>query len=257
MKTIKQLYAYLNEKIPSSLSCGWDNDGLMVSGDLDSPCEKVLLSLDVTKDTAAYALAGRFSLIISHHPLIFKPLKSLNTLDFVSDKAVRLIKGRVSVFSFHTRLDALDKGVNDALAHLLGINDPEPFVSDGELLGKMGNLSQEIEPEKLAKLVKDVLYCPYVSYVEGEKKKIGKIVVVGGDGKDYIRAAYDSGADAYITGGMSYNTMLDAYDMGMCVIEAGHFESEVPVLKVIDKFIKEFDKDILTEYYYSNPIKTI
>lgn len=254
MKSIGELYTFLNDRIPSSLSCDWDNDGLMVCGDRSAECKSVLLSLDVTKDTVKYAVNHGFSLIISHHPLIFKPLKGVNTLDFVSDKAVSLIKANVSVFSFHTRLDIMRGGVNDALSDRLGLINTEVFGEDD--LGRIGDLAGEMTPLALAERVKEVLGSPKVALVEG-KNKIKRVAVVGGDGKDYIKAACGAGADAYITGSMSYNSMLDAFDMGLTVIEAGHFETENPVLSALERLIKEFDNGIYTELYNSDPIKTI
>lgn len=256
MKTIKDLYNYLDAKIPRSLSCEWDNDGLMVSGDISVSYNKILLSLDVTYEVVEYAIDNGYDVIISHHPLIFKGLKSVNDENFVADKVIKLIKNGVSAFSFHTRLDACDSGVNDALANVLGIVGVTPFGNDGEMIGRVGELEAPISVEELAKKVKDVLNCDRVTFVCGEK--IAKrVCVLGGDGKDFLGAAASAGADVYVTGNMSYNTMLDAADMGMAVIEAGHFESENPVLSKLEEMIREFDADVKIGRYKSNPVKTV
>lgn len=111
MITVKELYDRLDAVIPKELSCEWDNDGLMLSPNTGAEVRRAVVALDVTDDTVSFARKVGAELIVTHHPLIFKPLKQL-----VSDKLVVLIKSGISVFSFHTRLDALDTGVNSALA---------------------------------------------------------------------------------------------------------------------------------------------
>ena len=256
MKTVKELYNFLDAKIPRSLSCEWDNDGLMVSGTLLASYNKILLALDVTYETVEYAVNEGYDVIISHHPLVFKGLKSINEENFVADKAIKLIKHGVSVFSFHTRLDALCGGVNDALAEVFGLASCEPFGIEGEMIGRIGELETPMSAYELAKKVKQTLKCEKVTLVCPEKT-VKRVCVLGGDGKDFLGAVKAFGADAYITGNMSYNTMLDAFDMGVAVIEAGHFESEEPVLSKLEEMIKEFDSDVIIGRYRSNPVKTV
>ena len=107
----RELYFRLSEMIPPSLSCEWDNDGLMVEAS-DKEIKKVLVTLDITEKTADHAIKNGYDCIISHHPLIFHPLKALS-LDSVSAlRAIKLLKHGVSAMSFHTRLDALDGGIH-------------------------------------------------------------------------------------------------------------------------------------------------
>ena len=96
---------YMNERIPKELSCAWDNDGLMCSPDTSTEVERVLIALDVTEDVVDYAIFSHFDLIITHHPLIFKPLTSVTEENHVARKIIKLLENGVSVFSFHTRAD--------------------------------------------------------------------------------------------------------------------------------------------------------
>lgn len=256
MKTVKQLYGYLDNKIPRELSCSWDNDGMMVCATPDKRCERVLLTLDITNQAVDYAIDNGFSLIVSHHPLIFKKLSGVCAGEFVCDKIIKLVQSGVSACSFHTRLDALQGGVNDALAKKLGLVNTELFGTDEELIGRMGELDDPVCFEELLPAIKESLGATQITYVKG-KDTVKKICLVGGDGKDFLKSALSAGADLYVTGSMSYNSMLDASDMGISVVEAGHYESEVPVLEALDKMIKEFDEGIYTEFFSSNPIKTL
>ena len=123
------------------------------------------------------------------------------------------------------------------------------------MIGRMGVLEEARSLPDIVKEVKASLGCERVTYVDSGKS-IKKICLAGGDGKDFLKDAYRSGVDLYITGAMSYNSMLDAADMGMSVLEAGHFESENPVLERLEKMIKEFDGGIYVEKFFSNPVIT-
>jgi sporulation protein YabP len=127
---VRQLYQYLNQNIPTSLSCEWDNDGLMCCPDPDREVHKVLIALDVTGEVADEAVEGDFDVVVSHHPLIFKPIRSLTVDDGVGAKLMSFVRAGISVMSFHTRLDAAGGGVNDRLAEELGLIDVESFDDD-------------------------------------------------------------------------------------------------------------------------------
>ena len=120
--THRELYRYLEEKMPRALSCAWDNDGLMCCPDGGREVRRVLVALDVTAEAVRYAVEGGYDVIVSHHPMIFKGLKAINDEHYVADKAMTLIREWISVMSFHTRLDAVEGGVNDTLANLLGLS---------------------------------------------------------------------------------------------------------------------------------------
>ena len=128
--TVNELYKKLVARLPDSLAESWDNDGLMVCPDGDAPVRRVLLALDVTETVVDFAIENRFDLILTHHPLIFRPLSSLTEDTTVGRKVIKLIKSGIAVISFHTRVDRVDGGVNDVLADLLELSEVEPL---GEL----------------------------------------------------------------------------------------------------------------------------
>ncbi len=254
--TVKELYELFCERIPEDLSEPWDNDGIMCCPDGERRVERVLLALDVTEEIVDYAVKGGFDLIISHHPLVFHKLCGIDAENHVSRKLMRLIKEGISVFSFHTRADRVEGGVNDCLATLLGLTDIGPLGESG--LGRIGRLDTRdvVSVEKFAQSVKAALgvekilvssaYCP-----------VRTVAVVGGDGKDCLKEALYEGADTYVSGRIGYNIMEEAPEMGINLIEAGHYATEFPVLRFFEDCIKKFDMRIYTEIVSSYVIRTV
>lgn len=248
MTTVKELYAYLDEIIPRSLSCDWDNDGLMVCTDTLARAEKVLLALDVTDAVAEYAVANGFDIIVTHHPMIFRPLRSLTTEDSVARRAIYLAKHDITVMSFHTRLDMRTGGVNDVLAKRLGIISAIPFGPEDEKMGRYGVLAKPMDFRMFCGTVCEALGVDAVTAI-GDKKEVQKIAVLGGSGKDFVDSAIEVGADVFVTGEITYNVMLEAKARGLCVIAAGHYHTEQPVLDVLGGAIHERFRELKIEKY--------
>lgn len=246
--TVFDLYRSLENSIPRELSCSWDNDGIMCLPDPSKEVKKVLLSLDATEGAVEYAAENGFDAVVTHHPLIFRPIKTVSDSRFMS-----LIKNDIAVFSFHTRLDAVDGGVNTALSELLGITDTERFGDDG--LGVIGNVSPMTDREFVL-MAKERLGSPKAEAVL-DGKTVTRVAVVGGDGEHYISAASSAGADLYISGRLSYNDMTDASVYGMSMAALGHFYTENPVLDKLEKMIKNVDPAVITEKFDCNVIETL
>ncbi len=252
--TVKELYEKFEKLLPSSQSEEWDNDGLMCSPDGEARVKRVLVALDVTEDIVDYAIESHFDLIISHHPLIFKPLKRINEDDHISRKVVKLIANGISVFSFHTRLDKAAGGVNDRLANLLGIFDAIPF---GEgMLGRIGEIEEGCTAEDFAYRVKQATESDSVKFVDA-LNTVKCVAVVGGDGKDFVRDAIDAGADTFVSGRISYNMMAEGAEMGINLIEAGHFFTEQPISDYFMERLLDFDADLYVEKANSNLLREI
>ena len=254
--TVRQLYKTLDEYIPSSLSCDWDNDGLMCCPDGEREVRKILVSLDVTKETVDEAIRGEYDLIISHHPFIFKGLRAIDGENFIAEKAIELIKNNISVFSFHTRLDALEGGVNDMLARALGLKNIRSIGNREGTIGRIGSLGSAVSPEEFAARVRDSLSCPAV-LLSSSGKEVREIAVVGGEGADEIKSAIACGADTLVSGRLGYHNMVDAGELGINLIEAGHFYTEFPICQAIKDMIVSIDSEIGVNIFNSNLIKLI
>lgn len=253
---VKELYDYLDARIPRSLSCEWDNDGLMCCPDGERKVKRVLVALDVTDKVCDTAIAGGYDVIVSHHPFIFKALKAINGEDNISAKAIKLIANGIAVMSFHTRLDAVSGGVNDMLAALLDLKNIEAFGEGGETLGRIGELDSPMEISDFAKKVKDALHAPVVFYSE-TNIPVFRVAVLGGSGSDDIEVAKAAGADTYVSGELKYSRMTEASETGINLLEAGHFYTENPVCHVLKEVIIGADAEIKCDVFFSGNISVV
>ena len=197
--TVYELNRYMNERIPRELSCSWDNDGLMCCPDGNREVKKALFCMDVTPDAIDFAIDHGYDLIVSHHPLIFKGVKSVSGDFGIPSRIIKLIKNDVSVMSFHTRFDAVDGGVNDALAEIFELTNIEQIECDGASLMRIGDLNEEMSIEEFVILVKEKLGCEHLNY-SSNSGRVHRLALVGGGGGSYIRDAYYAGADTYLSG---------------------------------------------------------
>ena len=250
----KELYQKFAEVIPEHLREPWDNDGIMCCADGSSEVYRVLVSLDVTEEIVDYAIERGFDLIVSHHPLIFKPISSLDEENHIARKLIKLVCSGISVFSFHTRADKLLGGVNDRLADILGMRDTEPF-GEGDL-GRVGTIDEPMELQDFAYRVKQLCGSDIIRYADGYSD-VYKVAIFGGDGKGYVKAAIDAGADTYISGRIGYNVMEEAAEMGINLIEAGHYYTEQHITEFFRELLMEFDPNLYVEISDSNMIRTI
>lgn len=237
--TIKELHDVLTVRFPKELSAEWDNDGIMTAWRLDYPIRKVLVSLDPTLKAIRYAEKYGFEVLLTHHPLIFKGLKSISME--AGPTSARVLESLLylrAVLSLHTRLDAADGGVNDALAGALGFEVTGKFgETSSPSLGRLAKLPTPMYSGALAAHVERALDTQVRMYGSG---KIKTVALVGGAGKDFILPAMAAGADALITGESGYNAAEAAAEAGFVVIEAGHYETEFPVCEMLAELIRDF-----------------
>ena len=249
--TVRELYDNLSRCMPESLREEWDNDGIMCCSDSSLDVCNVLITLDVTEEVVDYAINHNFDLIISHHPLVFRPVSAITEDNHVSRKLIKLISNNISVFSFHTRADKAQGGVNDILAELFGLKEKTSFGEGG--LGRVGYIP-ECELDEFLELVKTRLGADVLRYADGYNT-VHKVALVGGDGKDFVKAAIECGADTYVTGRISYNLMEEASELGINLIEAGHYFTEAPITNYFAELVSSFDGNAYIEVVDSNMIK--
>ena len=222
MVKISNIYDFLKEKAPLELCESWDNSGMLINA--NSETDKILLTLDVTDEVINEAIEKGCQLIISHHPIIFKPLKTLSSNDIV----FKLIQNNISVISMHTNLDATENGVNDVLAQILGLKNIEVFANIGRK-GEVEATSVKIFVNKVAKILNTKL-----KYTLPEKE-IKSIAVIGGSAGGYWKNALIEGVDLFLTGEASHHDALDAIHENMSIIIAGHWNTEVIILESLKK----------------------
>ncbi len=247
----KDLIEIMEKWTRKDLIDSWDNTGFQL-GYSTREVKKVLLSLDLDRMVVDRAIKEGYQMIINHHPLIFKPLKTITDGDHKEELILDLIKNDIVVYNAHSNLDLVAKGVNDQLGELMGLtntsilSDPvkEDLGPDKGLegtygYGRVGNL-EEISLEDLVERVKKELDLDRLIVYGDFEKKIRRLAVCGGSGSDFILNAARKGADAYLTGDIKYHEAQLAHELGLIIIDAGHFHTEKIILPVIrDYLVKE------------------
>ena len=251
--TVKEFYECLCDRVSPALSCEWDNDGLMLTPDGEREVRRVLCTLDVTEGAVDYAKEYGFDLIISHHPLLFRPLRALDPDNHIARKAIRLLHDGISVISLHTRADAVVDGVNDRLCDLLGLGAVTMFGEAGDMIGRVGDLPAPMPLADFAVLVKEKLGCPMVLAADADLP-VQRVAVCGGDGKDFVAAALSTGADTYLSGRIGYNIMVEAPEMGINLLEAGHYFTETHITAFFAELTAEIIPEAVCEEFSSNVI---
>ena len=254
--TVRELYQFFEQKIPRALSCDWDNDGLMVCPDDTKEVHRVLVALDITAAVAEHAIKEGYDLVVSHHPLIFHPLKAVAPGEANVNKVIRLLTSGVSAMSFHTRLDAVAGGVNDVLANAIGLQNITPFGKDGEEMGRIGNLPAPITLRDFAELVKTATGAKQVQ-ISDAGKLVSRVAVLGGGGAGESGAAAAAGADTYLTGDLRHDQLTEAPERGMNLVQGGHFFTENLVCDRIREMLHEADATIKVDIINSYPAEFV
>ena len=212
-----QIYDELEKTAPFSTAMSFDNVGLLI-GNRDKQSEKVLLSLDLTRSVIMEAVQKDAGIVITHHPVIFNPLRTLDT-DSIPYLAVQ---NGITVISAHTNLDIAAGGVNDTLAKAVGIISDNGTDEDCMLVG---GLEKPMETYEFAEVIKKALGCRGLRYT-CKNGLINTVAAACGAGGSCVFAAYKAGADAFVTGEIKHHEILFASEHNMAVFDIGHFRSE-------------------------------
>lgn len=245
MKKVRDIIKEIEIIAPKNLKEDFDNVGLMV-GDKEKEVLKVLLALDCTLDVIEEAKQNKVDLIITHHPLIFKRPSNITTGTLQGKKIIELIKNDISLYSSHTNLDSVEGGLNDVIVELLGYESSEVLEKNNTTnntnsgLGRIIRLDHEISLNSLLDKVKKELGIKNFRIVKG-KDKIDTIAIINGSGQDFIGKAISKGANCIITGDTTYHFASDYKEMGVSIIDIGHFSSEWKAfIKVMEKLEEKF-----------------
>ena len=249
MATVNEIFDYFEEKVPTSMKMDFDNPGFL-AGDGERTVTKVLLALDITMPVIAEAAEWGAELILSHHPMFFET-KNVSTRNLTGKKVVALLGGGMSAICLHTNLDSVSGGVNDALMAALGartegILEPSGTAPDGKAygLGRFGAV-EEMPLEQFLPRCKAALHANGLRYVSGGRS-VHRIAVCGGSGGSMLLDAAGHGCDTLVTGDVKHNQFLDAAELGINLIDAGHFPTENVVIPVLEQMVQEAFPDVGT-----------
>lgn len=234
MPTVKEIFDTVERWAPLSLQMDFDNAGFLL-GRGDKPLKRCLLALDVTTAVIEEARARCCELIISHHPLIFHPLRSL-TDEGPGRLALTLAEYGIAAVCMHTNLDIAEGGVNDVLIRLLGAEPEETLDAQG--CGRVGTLPEELSMVDFLARCKARLQTEGLRYHSAERP-VRRIAVMGGAGGDALYDAVSKGCDTYVTADVKYHVFLDAAELGINLIDADHFCTENPVIPVLADRLRE------------------
>ena len=237
MTCVSDILSFVETLAPRSMKMDWDNVGLLC-GSRSTPVTKVLVALDPFEHVCKEAAQWGAQVIVTHHPLIFRPLPNVTDETTIGRGIMTLIQNGISAINAHTNLDQAPGGVNDVLAKKLALVNVEVVspcgtTENGEPWGLLRKGDVPAQPlDAFLNRVKTLLGCEGLRYVDGGKP-VRKVAVGGGACGDGFREALDAGCDTFVTSDIKYNQFWDARDLGLNLIDAGHFHTENPVVSVL------------------------
>ena len=242
MSTVTHIYDAIDRLAPFWLTMDFDNTGILI-GDRNREVSCALLALDCTPAVVEQARQLGAQLIITHHPVIFHPLKRVN-----EDAVVyQLIRSDIAVISAHTNLDIAQGGVNDALVNAIGLRDCRGLEllneQTGAWLGRIGTLPEPLSPEAFAAHVKSCLNAASVKFAAAPRA-IHTVALCSGSGADCLDAAISAGADALLTSEVKQHEYLAAAAAGISIFDAGHFDTEDIVIEPLRDYLAKEIPDV-------------
>jgi len=244
---VKDILEFLNKKFPVDTALDFDNVGLLI-GDIQATVTKAVITLDCTVSAIETAVKSGAQLIITHHPVIFEPLKNV----LKGSIAYEVIKNGLSVISMHTNLDIGLGGVNDTLCKVLSPLKVETVISgDGFPLKKC--MVNSITADDLAQNLKSALGGS-IKYTDCAKQ-IENVLVCSGSGGSYVLETKQFGCDALVTADVKHNQFIDAENTGIALFDAGHFNTEDIIIEPLKSLLEKEFSNVLFSTYHNNSIK--
>lgn len=238
---LRDITGALEAFAPLSLQDGFDNAGLQIGLTEDVDTTGVLLCLDVTEAVVDEAIGKGCNVVVSHHPLLFHPCKSITGTDYIQRTIMKAIRGGVAIYSAHTNLDNANGGVNNKMAEKLGLTDTsvlQPKTDDTETgAGLIGTLPSPIDKEDFIQKVKTTFHVDCLRCNRWTGQRVARVALCGGAGAFLIPDAIKAGADVFITGEIGYHRFF-GYENDIMLMEIGHYESE--------QYTREITRQILS-----------
>lgn len=241
---IKDILSILNTEAPFSLAESWDNVGLLV-GNPEQKVTAVLAGLDPTNSLLDEAMALGANTIVTHHPVIFKPLPMINTADPSGKLLETALSNQISIISYHTNFDSAQDGVSDILARQLGLKTLVPldpgsgYEPANTGLGRIGTYSTPLTSSNFLTRIYEVLGLKCVQIAGKLPQEITTVAVCGGSGSDLAPLAHKRGADLYLSAEIKHNIAIWAVENDFCVIDGTHYATEKPAVGLLVEKLKK------------------
>ena len=253
---LKDIIARLEQYAPLAFQDGFDNSGLQV-GDPSSGVGAALLCLDVTEAIVDEAIANKCELIVSHHPLLFHPLKHVTSATYQERCVVKAIRNGISIYSAHTSLDNAPGGVNYKIAGIIGLSDLDWLEAkpDGGGSGLIGNLPHPVDAEEFIRSLKTAFGVQSIMYSEAAGRSISRVALCGGAGSFLMDKAAAMGADCFVTGEIAYHGFFGREAAGeMVVVALGHYQSEQYTIDLLAQILGDLPLKLTKTSIDTNPI---
>lgn len=243
MATVKEIYTLLDQKAPFRYQMGFDNAGFLV-GRGGAEVTKVLVALDITPQVINEAVEMGAQLIVAHHPVIFGQIGQVTDETSTGRKLLALIEQGIAAICAHTNLDAAEGGVNSELARRMGLENPVPLEVDGEDengvpygIGRVGSLPQTMSLADFAAYTKKALDLEGVRVLDAGVP-VSKVAVGGGSCGSMLPLVKSQGCDTFVTSDLKHDLYLEARDMGINLLDAGHYSTETVVCPVVKTWLE-------------------
>lgn len=231
----------IEEKFPTEYALEWDNVGLL-AGRLGKEVRKILIALDATDEVVKQAVDHEVDMLITHHPMIFSPLKTITDQNFIGRRVVSLLQHDISYYAMHTNYDVM--GMADLSGEMLGLREPEVLEVTKEIpreegIGRIGQLAETMTLRECCEYVKLCFELANVKVFGDLDAVVSRAAISPGSGKSVIGTAIAKNADVLITGDIDHHDGLDAVARGIAVIDAGHYGIEHIYVGDMEKYLKQ------------------
>lgn len=256
---LEKIAEVIEEKSPLYLQESWDNSGFQIK--LGNPdISRTLVSLEITDSIISEAREIGAKLIVCHHPMFFTPVRQIDETQVTGNYICRLIEERISVYASHTPFDKCAGGNNDYLAGLLHLKDVGPLPGEDTGICRMGTVDGDCTLGEYVCQTAEWLHQDVRMYrLTGDPMdKVQQVALCSGAGAEYMETACEAGCDLFITGDVKYHTAQKAREMGMNLLDIGHFGSEIIfTANMADWLRKNTDLMIMEAKSDSNPFTVI
>lgn len=255
---IRDIISALEDFAPLALQDGFDNAGLQLGLTENVEAAGVLLCLDVTEAVIDEAISRKCNMVVSHHPLLFHPVKSITGKDYIERIVIKAIKNDIVIYAAHTNLDNAPYGVNYRIAAKLGLKEikwlePKEGMNGGS--GIIGELPVIMDKQTFIQSVKQTFEVECMRYNDWTGQSVNRVAICGGAGAYLIPNAISFGADAFITGEIGYHRFF-GHETELLMLEIGHFESEQYTLEILREIIHKAASELLISDtgQHTNPV---
>ena len=236
----------LELKAPFQLAESWDNVGLLI-GNPEQHVTGVIAGLDPTNELIDEAINSNCNTIITHHPIIFKPLASINTGTPEGKLLQKILSHNIAVIGCHTNFDSAEEGVSDVLGQRLGLTNLAPLIAPlgaptGTGLGRIGSYEAGLTAAAFTKRLLAALELEGVQVTGPIPEVITTVAVCGGSGSDFAKTAFQQGADVYISAEIKHSTAIWARENEFCIIDGTHYATEKPAVALLVKRLLQANK---------------